>query len=102
MDRYKLGNVIKFITGHCYSNEHLYMEEVVTDPTCRLCLEEDEEPAHLFFECPTLAETRRILDEKAAQPEMKCLLEWLPKRLDLFLSDENISFLFCYTQCLKT
>ena len=58
----------------------------------------EEEPAHLFFECPALAEARRIIDTKATQPDTKGLLEWLPKRQDLFLQDENISFLFVPTQ----
>ena len=74
------------------------MEGFKEDPTCRLCPKGDEEPAHLFFECPALAETRRIIDTKAALPGQKCPLEWLSKGLDLFLKDENISFLFVPTQ----
>ena len=59
LERQDLGRAVQFITGHGWLRRHCHVVDSSVDPTCRLCLEDDEEPAHLFWECPAIASERR-------------------------------------------
>jgi ribonuclease HI len=45
-------------TGHCCLNKHLAVMGLINDPTCQLCLEEEETAFHLMAECEALAGLR--------------------------------------------
>ena len=93
--RITLSKFIKFFTGHCNSNRHRNLEELSLDPVCRLCLENEEEPSHLLFDCPALWQEQIKVDELVtATPHTKGLHEWSLEGLDGFLKEPSISFLF--------
>lgn len=48
------------ITGHISLRKHLHTIGAEDDPTCRMCLEEDETPQHLLCECLVLANKRHL------------------------------------------
>ena len=96
LPRKRLSNMIQFITGHCNGNRHqsLVTRNTVNeiDPECRLCLEGEEDPEHLLRECPGLRTERRRhfgFDFASKGP-----IVWTPARLDGFLRESGISFLF--------
>ena len=61
----ELGLVIQFVTGNCYLMKHMSMLEPGLASECRLCLEEEEDPMHLWCECPAInSERRKILINK--------------------------------------
>ena len=90
LDRVKLSRIIQFITGHCFLNRHNSLTNSSIDPTCRLCLEEEEEPRHIIFECPALAVERNKYGFRVSNFPFT----WSPEGLDGFLSDPNMSSLF--------
>ena len=93
--RNTLSKFIKFFTGHCNSNRHRHLEELSLDSICRLCLEDEEEPVHLFFDCPALWQEQVKIDELVtASSSTKGLHEWSSKGLDGFLQEPAVSFLF--------
>ena len=49
-----LRNLTSIITGHCRLRKHMQIMGLRTTGTCRKCEEEQETPAHLIMECPTL------------------------------------------------
>ena len=54
------GQAIQFITGHGNFKRHQSLRGETDDPTCRICLEEeDETPRHLLLECPGTQWLRR-------------------------------------------
>ena len=44
----ELGLVIQFVTGNCYLMKHMSMLEPGMASECRVCLEEEEDPMHLW------------------------------------------------------
>ena len=93
--RNTLSKFIKFFTGHCNSNRHRHLEELSLDPMCRLCLKDEEEPAHLLFDCPALWQEQVKVDELVTVSSLtKGLHEWSSTGLDGFLQEPAISFLF--------
>ena len=46
----ELGLVIQFLTGHFYLRKHMSMLESGLASECRLCLEENQDPIHLWWE----------------------------------------------------
>jgi hypothetical protein len=78
LGRYKLGTMIRVITGH---NALAYFKNKIDaeiDPTCRLCMEEDETFWHLATDCPVFIHERRecLLDKNIERDnwEVKDLL----------------------------
>ena len=54
------GQAIQFITGHGNFKRHQCLRGETDDPTCRICLEEDDEtPRHLLMDCPGTQWLRR-------------------------------------------
>ena len=53
-----LNLLIQVTTGHSLFAKHLAKWRQV-DKTCRLCLEEEETPLHIYLECPALCNYRR-------------------------------------------
>ena len=53
-------------TGHALVAYHISKWKPTLDPTCELCLEEEETTAHLFQSCPALEWSRRemFIDDK--------------------------------------
>ena len=93
--RNTLCKFINFFTGHCNSNRHQHLEELSLDPICRLFLEDEEEPAHLLFDCPALwQEQVKIAELVTSSSSTKGLHEWSSTGLDGFLREPAISFLF--------
>ena len=55
-----LGKLIKFITGHGPFKSHMAVcDNTINDTLCRLCLEAEENPLHLYCECPALVTARK-------------------------------------------
>lgn len=55
--RNKIGLYVNLITGHSL-NKHMFRLRIAQSPLCRLCLEEDECPAHILCECPAIISSR--------------------------------------------
>ena len=53
IERNDLSKLVQFITGHCNLMRHKSLSNQ-SEPTCRLCKEEEETPWHLATECPSL------------------------------------------------
>lgn len=54
LNRSDLGILVQMITGHNRLNRHEALVNQEGDPSCRLCLEEEETAWHLIGECPAL------------------------------------------------
>ena len=54
LTRYDLSLMIHLFTGHNGLNRHESLLNPQVDPTCRLCLEEEESAWHLIGQCPAL------------------------------------------------
>ena len=54
MNRKQLAILIEAATGHGLVAYHLAHWKSSVDPTCKLCLEDDEKFTHLLHECPAL------------------------------------------------
>lgn len=59
LTRSEFGLVVQTITGHGWLNRHRALVGETVDPLCRLCCEEDEEPGHLFWDCPAIVTERK-------------------------------------------
>ena len=77
--REELGLVIQFITGHGFLMKHRSSLEPEVSAECRLCLEEDEDPEHLWRECPAIETERRkiIIDKNPSNLHVKELRRFL-------------------------
>ena len=80
MDRISFGRTIQFLTGHGWYMRHRSVIDSTIDPTCRLCCEEEEEPFHVYLECPALERERRNFPPGQTFPD-----NWCCKALDWFL-----------------
>ena len=74
--------MVQMITGHNFLNRHESLVNPGTDPTCRLCREEDESAWHLIGECPMLRAKRW---EYLGQHFLDSPPDWSPSRLLQFL-----------------
>ena len=68
LNRLKLGLMIQFITGHGWLRRHQSLvDHLETDPTCRLCIKDDNErpgeetPIHLVTECEIMKDKAKKL-----------------------------------------
>ena len=61
LSRPALSACIQWITGFCNLRRHRHLKNSrkFPDPTCRLCGEEEETPAHLTCTCPRLIQARQ-------------------------------------------
>ena len=80
VSRVELGLMIQFVTGHCYLLKHRSLLEQGLAYECRLCLEEDEDPMHLWCECPAIDSEQRKIGLINKTPA-----NWLPGNLSRFL-----------------
>ncbi len=70
LDRRRMRLIVGLLTGHCTLNRHLNIMRVVTDPTCPLCLEEEETTFHTLGCCEALGGIRhRILGNRYLEPQ---------------------------------
>jgi hypothetical protein len=58
LNRQQLRWVIGLFTGHCHLEGHLFKLELIDDPTCNRCLEEDESATHILCDCEAIAYLR--------------------------------------------
>ena len=84
--RLQLGLLVQMITGHNRLNYH---ESKISgiDPTCRLCLEEDETSFHIVGECPALL-SKRI--EAFQSRFLENPPEWKVSQLKKFLNKAGV------------
>ena len=82
LDREKLGQWIQFLSGHGTLRRHQSVMDRDVDPTCRLCLEEDEDAEHLYTHCEALRWDRFNILRVGRLP---IPFEWEPSQLDRFL-----------------
>ena len=54
MNRKSLGSCLQFFTGHGWWKRHLNLAKLDNDSECRLCMEEDETPMHLYNDCEAI------------------------------------------------
>ena len=80
ISRVVLGLVIQFVTGHCYLLKHRSLLEPGLAYECRQCLEEDEDPMHLWWECPAIDSEGRNIGLINKTP-----VNWLPGKFSRFL-----------------
>ncbi len=59
LDKNNLRLLTGVLTGHCALNRHLANMGLKQDPTCGLCLEEEESAMHFLAECVALAGIRQ-------------------------------------------
>jgi hypothetical protein len=94
MTRIELCTRIQFLTGHGWLNSHCRVVDKTTDPLFRLCGEADEDPDHLWRECPALcAERFSVVGAEAVGPVYP--LSWTTSHLDRFLRIPSIVELTC-------
>ena len=48
MEMSELSLAIQFLTGHGWLRRHCHMVDSEVDPMCRLCIEDNVQPTHLF------------------------------------------------------
>jgi hypothetical protein len=58
LSKSQLKQLIQITTGHCLFAKHLSQWRRQVDPTCRMCQEDMETPAHLLKLCPALSMER--------------------------------------------
>ena len=87
--REELGLVIQFLTGHGFLMKHRSLVEPEVSAECRLCLEEDEDPEHLWRVCPAIeTERRKIINDNNPS-------NWQIKELRRFLRIPSIAEIMC-------
>ena len=52
--------ITQLLTGHSVLNGHMHKIHLADEPICHLCLEDDETPKHIIFECPAVDRERRL------------------------------------------
>jgi len=87
MNRPNLCLLVQFYTGHTLLKSHLCKMGVISDPVCRLCVEDDETASHIAFECPALECIRR--EYNLCNSEVRFSLEW-HQSLCAFLLRDNV------------
>jgi len=56
--RQSLRRLISYLSGHCCLNYHLHKMNLIPDPECRLCRDDDETALHILCECEALCRLR--------------------------------------------
>lgn len=86
LNRRSLSTLVQIITGHNFMNRHNAVIGDTEDPTCRLCMEDEETTLHIVAECPALARRRQEIFEV---PFLTTPLHWTPQ-MSAFLSGASI------------
>ena len=92
-DSKKLRLHLKFLTGDFLTGWRRSKDLPGTDPSCRLCLAEEETTEHILTTCPSLAEVRQRLFPDlmnvvaSVQPSCKILKTHTPAILTQFILD---------------
>ena len=76
-DRYTVGKIVQFITGHCNLKKHQFRIGKVEKPNCSFCNSAWETPWHLATECPRLQGIR----EKLFHGPILHSFNWTPRLL---------------------
>ena len=93
-DRNKIRRLVEIFTGHCNLRYSQHIRSETDDPTCRLCLEDEETPHHLLIECPALARQRLYLTDKILDvPEEERRLVNTLTEVDRFFREPMIQLL---------
>ena len=87
LGRHQLSAMVQLITGHNFLNRHRALLREVEDPTCRLCLEDEESSWHIIAECPALA---RLRYSHWGQVMLTHTLQWSVKQVTSFLREASI------------
>jgi hypothetical protein len=88
--RIELGIRIQYLTGHGWLKSHSGVIDHSTDQLCRLCGEGDEDPDHLWRECPAIQmERSSVVGSRIVGPEYP--LRWTIVQLDRFLRIPQIA-----------
>ena len=86
-DRYTVGKIVKFITGHCNLKKHQFRIGKVESPSCGLCgTDAWETPWHLVTQCPRLKNNR----EKLFHGPILHSFNWSPQLLLRFCQESSI------------
>ena len=89
LDRPTLSRCVAFLTGHSNLRYHLSLREPDTSPDCRFCFLSPETAAHLYADCPRLADLRFGLSGLFSLPSLPD--SWTVERIVSFLSHPSIS-----------
>ena len=87
LDRLSLGRIVQGITGFNRLMRHESKVSPEVDPTCRLCLEDDESFWHLISECPALWKLRRDIFHWYFPPDV---FEWKVYQILKFVENPQI------------
>ena len=85
-DRFTVGKLVQFITGHCNLKKHQFRIGKIDEPKCRLCNTNWETPWHLVTECPRLQGIR----EKYFHGPTLHTFGWSPQLLLRFCKESSI------------
>jgi hypothetical protein len=58
LNRDQLRWVVGLLTGHCHLKGHLFKLELINDPICGRCQEENESATHILCDCEAVAQIR--------------------------------------------
>ena len=86
INRFDLGRLVQFITGHCNLNRHQSLQNREVNPRCRLCDDSDETPWHLVTGCPSLIWHRADFFHGL----ILYSIDWSPKQLLRFCKESSI------------
>ena len=87
LDKKQLSRMVQFFTGHNNLMKHRHNRNDELDPTCRLCLEDDESSFHLIAECPALIDLRWNIFH---QPTLFNTPNWSLQQVIRFLRESSI------------
>lgn len=103
LGRIRLGQVIQFLTGHCWLKRHVAIVEKTNDTSCRLCgangstYSTMETPIHLVTSCPSMVSAINEINTRVLlvdlQDEDQIRNHWSLSWLDLVLQDTTMSSL---------
>ena len=88
LDRPIFSRCVAFLTGHSNLRYHLSLREPDTSPDCRFCSLSPETAAHLYVDCPRLADLRFGLSGLFSLPSLPD--SWTVERIVSFLSHPSI------------
>ena len=85
-NRFELGRIVQFITGHCNLNRHKSLQNKSLGSTCRKCEKDEETPWHLVTSCPSFLKNR----ENIFHARILYSIDWSPEQLLRFCKESSI------------
>ena len=85
-NRYEIGRLVQFITGHCNLRKHQHFINTEINPKCRHCNLDLETPWHLATECPSFQSART----NNFHGQILHSIEWTPQLLLRFCKESKI------------